>query len=677
MIEAMSSASLTHLNIDEEGEEGEGGKQDELEAELAALMGSEGNGTAPAKQVKEEPKKKVATKKMTEMSVEDVEQVQLSTEDENDPELLGELAGITGRPPKDTATDALIDLNEPDEEQPVEEIVENATLAELMAAQGEHEAEAAEQAMRENEIPETVALEEPKEAVLLTEPEKAVKLNGKESLKEPSEKEKQIAAAKMLALKYKKAGDIEAAKEVLRMIKQLESGADLQSISNAASNTASRSSPPVTPASFGPRKSVVSIQKDPESLKPTAIQRPSAVPRPAASTAVAKPAAPSASKTEKKELTVKAAMDRLEEQATKCLRIIKLYEKQKKAALSQTFRQRAKTMFESLEHLKALPEDRLVALKEVSIAFDIATSVNADIKPDELRLSISQVHAEGFGDEPCWSFQCSLDYGQQEKNTEVGKLTTKNHHDVIFTDLRRDLKLQKFFEHRKLKIELLKHESSLFGGLLGRKSAGQPVGFGVQMKLDGLLKEPTVCEPVTFTGTASKKRAWSLTVDISLKVNTPIGSKPIQRIRENWLFLATADDEQVAESAGTEDRGTSRSPPSALPGAIPVEDIVSYAVLEEELAKIGNMPAQTKSHPSIVNRQIALEQARDDIALRVQLGQVTAEEYKRRVTEAVMRYRKSAIAAKNSNDMALAKSYLQYSKTMEAELADEGNEDEE
>ena len=131
------------------------------------------------------------------------------------------------------------------------------------------------------------------------------------------------------------------------------------------------------------------------------------------------------------------------------------------------------------------------------MSYDVVTPSIRDIKADELRLGITQIRAEGFGDEACWSFQCTLD--SQEKITSIGALDPKTYHDVIFVGLNRDIKLVKFFEHRKLRIELLRHEPGLFGSLLGRKGVGQPFGVSAQIKLDAFLKEPSSIETVSFS----------------------------------------------------------------------------------------------------------------------------------------------------------------------------------
>lgn len=586
MIAAMTSASLTSFSNEEEEE-----VDDEalLEAELAELTGI---GNLPMNNQRMDTKYKD----------EDPENVQLETGDEDNPELLEELASLSPHS---------VDMptNEPKEQ------IEGGT-GDLVEASHVN-------AITTEDSDEGVTHEvliTPPKGMHIVAPGPVVPDEGKNVTSVGNDKEvpvveeqkpvdKQIAAARMLALRYKRAGDLEAAKDVLKMMRQLENGQSVVA-------SPAQKKPPMTDelVSAKPNHKVV--------------------------------------------ISRQIAMERLQEQANKALRTSKLHELQKQPTLAQVFKQKTRTILSEIDKLKKSGESS-VRVAEIPVSYDVVTPSIKDIKPDELCLGITQIKAEGFGDEACWSFQCTLD--SQEKTTSIGTLTPKVYHDIIFVGLVRDLKLQKFFEHRKLRIELLKHEPGLFGSLLGRKGVGQPFGASAQIKLDSLLKEPSSIETVSFT---CKNKRYTLQADISLKVNTPIGGKPMQRIKETWITLKVDQEEAVARKP---------SLPGTLPGAIPVEELVSYSVLEEELNKLASLPLQTKSHPAITTRQLQLESAKDLLALKVQIGELSQEDYAKSINEAIAKFRKQAIVAKKAGDLPLAKSYLAYSKVMERELADEGD----
>ena len=238
MIAAMTSTSLTSFNS-EEGEE----VDDEalLEAELAELMG-----------ITVVPKghQRIAKK----YNEDDPENVQLESGDEDNPELLEEFASLSPH----------------SEDVPVSEILEHESMIQIEGGTGElvesprinnvvtEEFESKHDMPYEQEsivagLEEHVVVGNHADEILITPLEDTPFIEPQQNLSEPrilddakevtlvmhkdavydkvvletdnmTPLEKQIAAAKMLALKYKRAGDLEAAKDVLRMMRQLEDG---------------------------------------------------------------------------------------------------------------------------------------------------------------------------------------------------------------------------------------------------------------------------------------------------------------------------------------------------------------------------------------------------------------------------------------------------------------------
>lgn len=462
-------------------------------------------------------------------------------------------------------------------------------------------------------------------------------------------REAQIAAAKQLALRYKRAGDMEAAKDAMCIVKSLEEGNPLSTVKQIMQE-----------ANESTNALLNYTSKQNNAAPPIVIEK-------------------------NKTLPGRIVVERLEEQATKCMRAIRLYDSQKKTALTQAMRKRMKAVLDDLEEAKMLLKENDqfgLATREYVMTFDTQTMPIPGIRSDEMQITLSQLdECRGLNNPECerWVFVATLDNYRAVSQGPVA-LSPKSVVELKFDGMQRDLKLTKMIEHRKLRIELFKLPASSLSSLvkkLWNSSNMTSTGLVLSLRIDGLLKEPVICES-SQAFVMPNNKSIGLKADIRVAVQTPIGSKPLQRVRESWITIDTKNHaalpsahlEQVEQPSSTKSPKTS---PLTNNNSIwiPVEEIVSYAVLEEELAALEALPQSSRSHPSVQTRMSALECARDEMALRVETGQLSQDDYKQRVIRAIPVYKSCAVNAKRLGNIQLARCYLQAAKSMQAELVDD------
>lgn len=98
-----------------------------------------------------------------------------------------------------------------------------------------------------------------------------------------------------------------------------------------------------------------------------------------------------------------------------------------------------------------------------------------------------------------------------------------------------------------------------------------------------------------------------------------------------------------------------------------VADINSYVVLEHELVQLKADPTST-TDPMLLGRLTALESKLDALTVAVHLGQLSMEQYLEQVREALSKAKRRALEAKKAGNMKEAQRWMQHVIMMEAEM---------
>lgn len=250
-----------------------------------------------------------------------------------------------------------------------------------------------------------------------------------------------------------------------------------------------------------------------------------------------------------------------------------------------------------------------------------------------------------------------------------------------FPGIQRSVKALKFFEHHKLRLDLYRRESSFL------RTKHVLVG-SAHLRLAPLLLQPTI-EAAGIELVDGSRRSVGLQVEVAVRLRRPISSKALAVKTMQWTVFDEFSSGRLFPIPG-------QSPPAQSPVASPtvldtppvsptdtsiqeeVDAIQSYAVVEHEIEQLAKNPAST-TDPVLSLRLLALESRRDAMDLRFQLGQISFEDYLASLHSSIDSTKHKALEAKRAGDLPQARNYMMHVQIIEKEIAQasaEGEEDE-
>lgn len=237
-----------------------------------------------------------------------------------------------------------------------------------------------------------------------------------------------------------------------------------------------------------------------------------------------------------------------------------------------------------------------------------------------------------------------------------------NNASVSFFGIKRDLKGHKFFDHHKLRIELYKKESGFFSSsnvLLGT----------VLIRLNCLLMQPSY-EQSCAEFLDGNRRSLGFGVDVSLKLKKPISTKISNMKAVQWTVFDSLQSGRLFPGCTTPAPSPVTEEAAEITEATSeIQEIESYAVLEYELEQLGLNP-QVSIDPQLVAKQLALESKRDAIGLKIQLGQLSFEDYVASLQASIAQSKRKALEAKRSGNIDQARHHMKHVQIMENEIAE-------
>lgn len=569
-----------------------------------------------------------------------VENVQLTAEDEQDPTLLGELASLT------------ISAHDPDEGGmiPDESIRGKTTI-------DEHE-----DALKDEETAKG-------EPLVVS--------------KESSSPEEEIRMLKQLALEAKRSGDMEMARELMLQIKQLtqQGGEPSEPTESMTASTLSSSSP-------------------------SHLVEAAALPR------------------------TKALQRKLLSQAQTCREVAKAQLAAGDPGTAAEFVRRERALMADLVRVRGLsPGEGAPATIVIPIELPL-DNTNEMVGEDCLQIKLRPQLRTGGGvssqgdakklstytiatllEWPPSKEGTSLDAPpvHHRQQTEKFKLTEGKELCLTYWGIKRDWRTAKFFEHHKLKLELMREEEGSIGSLaslLLRRPKQVPVGQAA-VRMTPLVSVGRLSEGrIEFVEIGSRK-GTGIIVSLEMLVRRPLSPKAAFSMKKTveWTVLANGNFfTRSKETTGGAGAGAGEEESSRLGQALssmdtaPMTDstaarevetltreaeeqakeILSYAVLEDEVAKARSDPTSA-TDPQKLAWLMALEAALDQMTMAVDLGTLGMDEYLERLRDqAIPRAKQQALAAKRAGRLDQARRHLHHLILMERELAEateEGRDD--
>lgn len=323
--------------------------------------------------------------------------------------------------------------------------------------------------------------------------------------------------------------------------------------------------------------------------------------------------------------------DVIKGQIDNCVQAIDFYTKKGFLEKKSLFEKRKDALTQELNSCK-LGGSSFVKAK---VNYEVGAPVNDSISDDELVVSCRDLNTEGKL-RICVTFEF---YSNCQS-----KYITSGFAPVSLKIKRNDVRTIKFFEHRRIRLQLIE-PYSYWLILTGYR----PVDTST-IKLDPLLRENTYEVQVKLGGKSYK---------IKLELRRPI----LANMSSNYLKKS-----EVWQIPNT---GTSAGLYSELPLRkqapliiLPIEEIKSYNGLEYEI----NLIPKDTSDVALKDRLFLLEAQRDMLNLQVQTGRLLPDQYAKLLERERGLIKNRAVEWRDKGDKDRAKRYLMHMKLIEQEL---------
>lgn len=326
----------------------------------------------------------------------------------------------------------------------------------------------------------------------------------------------------------------------------------------------------------------------------------------------------------------------IQDQIGKCLQAIEFYTKK---GLKEK-----RTLFE--KRLDALIKDLsdnidISVTTKVKIGYEVEAPIIESISDNELVIACKNLDESGkfrIG----VTFEFYSDYQTKQINASNEPISLKIK--------RNDVRTIKFFEHRRIRIQLL--EAYTYWLIL----TGYRTVETTTVKLDTLLKENTCEVQVNLGG-----KAFKLLMALRRPILANLSGNYLKK-NEIWQIPNTG------RSAGLyTEIPLKRQVPLVM---IPLEEIKSYNGLEYEINQI---PKDT-SDATLKDRLFLLEAQRDMLNLQVQMGSLSPEQYAKQLEKERSLMKNRAVEWRNKGNKDWARQYLLHMKLIEKEIHEMAND---
>jgi hypothetical protein len=127
----------------------------------------------------------------------------------------------------------------------------------------------------------------------------------------------------------------------------------------------------------------------------------------------------------------------------------------------------------------------------------------------------------------------------------------------------------------------------------------------------------------------------------------------------DWIFLTDGESGRIFNPP----------PPESVDADTIVACISSYVVLEHEIARLKADPT-SETDPALVALLGALEGKLDDLTVKVELGQLSIEDYLSNVQNTIPEAKRMALECKRAGNMNDARNWLKHVHMMEEEISE-------
>ena len=193
----------------------------------------------------------------------------------------------------------------------------------------------------------------------------------------------------------------------------------------------------------------------------------------------------------------------------------------------------------------------------------------------------------------------------------------------VFKFNKKDIRLVKSIEYKKMRLEVLAS-----GGFLFFKS--DVIKMTGQCKLDRLTKDCLIKEEVELFEVDDGKKSSipSASILLTAKIRNPLTNDGFKQCTEKWTVIPDFgySNHTLYNDLSPPLTNNSVIPALNTPKTGTIADrIKSFEVIEYELGELNEKQAVVLTDQSLMDLQVALEALRDQMQMKVELGQISLE----------------------------------------------------
>lgn len=200
----------------------------------------------------------------------------------------------------------------------------------------------------------------------------------------------------------------------------------------------------------------------------------------------------------------------------------------------------------------------------------------------------------------------------------------------LFKCSRKDIRVVKAVEYKKMRLEIVSQEGFLFFKSKVAKMSGQ-------IKLDRLLKDCTLQVPVDLMDVDGDKRSSlpSAQILLTARVRNPLslGSVATKQVTERWTVIPSFGNSNHVLYSCLPPPEQPKSPVVAVVPQVSLPEVAttgtiadkikSFDVIEYELDVLARKKSEVMTDPQLMDLQVALEGLRDRLQMQVEIGQLS------------------------------------------------------
>jgi hypothetical protein len=357
--------------------------------------------------------------------------------------------------------------------------------------------------------------------------------------------------------------------------------------------------------------------------------------------------------------SIQEIMKMMTEQVRQCQEAIKIYTLRGNKVLAAEFKSKKDAFENDIGRLKGQQKSKTIEMESVSVELPVDLT-NENVSEDQVHLIIKAIRLGARSKLPekdMYFVRATIEWPPSDphhkKQTEATSLNDKWDAKLIWSGCKaHDFRTIKFFEHHKLRVELVKIERGFW------RTKEVTMGYAL-IRMNGLVSIGKVEQTADLHD--EMRKSLGISIELELRSRTPLAPKMgTNKKIVNWSIWSKGEVARLLNLNSGEEDDTAEQR---------VKHIASYVVLEYEIGRLKSRPEST-TDPALMEMLFALENKLEELTIQVDVGQLSMEKYLERVRMSIVTAKQNALACKQSGKMEEARNWLHHVHLMESEIAE-------